>query len=208
MSRKTIVIFILVSIAISSCSVIDRFRKNEPTPTSAVINPPPPTIEPYPQPSAYPPPFPQPSAYPPPLMVEPSLEPQPYPAPDQPINSQQPVMSGSSASPLEPLPNEENLQRGQVFIEMAEISVPESAPATAILHLKGSLPTPCHHLRAEVSKPDAENRIMVKIYSLVDPNLVCMQVIQSFDSQFSLGKYKSGNYTVWINGEKIGKFSL
>jgi hypothetical protein len=200
MYHKAILILSLFTITISGCSVVDRFKKAEPTPspTAEVNLPPAETGIPYPEPKAYPQP----------LEAPTQIMPIPYPEPNQSPAIENPATVPSSISPLEPLPDETNMQRDKVYIEKIEFVMPKSSPGEVLLHLSGSLPTPCHRLRAEVSKPDKDNRILVKVYSLIDPNQTCIQVIQPFDSQFSLGSMKSGNYTLWINGEQVNKFSL
>jgi hypothetical protein len=41
---------------------------------------------------------------------------------------------------------------------------------------------------------------------VVDPDLVCIQVVEPFDKSIDLGTYPGGHYTVWVNGEMIGEF--
>ena len=36
---------------------------------------------------------------------------------------------------------------------------------------------------------------------------VCTQMLQPFDVSFSLGSFKDGKYTVWLNGKQVGEFS-
>ena len=114
--------------------------------------------------------------------------------------------AGESNMPdWKPSPGDENLKRGQVFLDKTEILTMESFPPQFMLHIKGALPTPCHKLRVEVGKPDEQNRIDVEVYSLSDPNEVCIQVLQAFDENIPLGSYPSGTYTVYVNGEKVGE---
>ena len=140
--------------------------------------------------------------------------PAPYVAPQPPVtiinNESTPTGTGatSSGSPLDPLPNENKLERGKATLESSELLSLETYPVQIVLHVKGTLPTPCHHLRATLEKPDKDNRIKLRIYSLFDPGEVCAQVIQTFDTSIPLGSYKTGTYTVYINGEKVGKFDI
>ena len=99
------------------------------------------------------------------------------------------------------------MQRGEVFIDSQEILILESFPLQFRLHVIGSLPTPCHELRAVVNEPDKQNDIQVQIYSLVDPDKVCIQVLEPFDVSLSLGSYASGSYTVFVNGEEVGEIA-
>jgi len=114
---------------------------------------------------------------------------------------------GSIPSPLEPLPNEENMVRGNVFIDNLEVLLLESFPIQAALQIQGSLPTPCHNLRADVNWSEGEPRIDVDLYSLAGPDAICVQVLEPFDTNISLGSFPEGEYTVWVNGEQVGEFT-
>jgi hypothetical protein len=111
------------------------------------------------------------------------------------------------ASPLEPLPDEASMSRGEVSISSQELLIMESYPLQVALLIKGTLPTPCHKLRVEVSEPDIQNIIAVEAYSLVDPNQNCIQVLEPFDENIPLGSYPDGSYTVTLNGEEVGEFT-
>ena len=113
------------------------------------------------------------------------------------------------ASPLEPLPDEASMSRGEVSISSQELLIMESYPLQVALLIKGTLPTPCHKLRVEVSEPDDQNIIAVEAYSLVDPNEICIQVLESFEENIPLGSFSSGSqitYTVFVNGQSVGQF--
>jgi hypothetical protein len=111
-------------------------------------------------------------------------------------------------SPLEPIEGEEEMIRGEVFIDTQEILLMESFPVQVALLVRGSLPTPCHMLRAEVSAPDSQNNINVELWSLSEPDVVCVQVLQAFETSIPLGSYPEGDYTVYVNGEKAEEFSI
>lgn len=110
------------------------------------------------------------------------------------------------ASPFAPQPGDDTLTRGPVFIQEMDLLIRESFPPQIALVLMGELPTPCHQLRVQVDKPDAENRVSVDVYSVVDPDLVCIQVLEPFEETINLGTYPTGHYTVWINEELAGEF--
>jgi hypothetical protein len=124
---------------------------------------------------------------------------------DMPVNSNTPGAEGPYPDPLYPLPGEENMERGEVFIEESGIITLESFPPQYRLHLVGNLPTPCHHLRANVSEPDDQNRIQVEVYSLYDPNEICTQVLAPFENDITLGSYPTGKYSVLVNGEQVAE---
>ncbi len=138
------------------------------------------------------------------------VNPQPGPstqAPDAPVSSDDQSAGGASASPLDPIPGEDKMKRGEATISESEVLLLESYPVQVMLNLKGTLPTPCHHLRAKVSQPDAQNRIQVEVFSLYDPNEICIQMLQAFETNIPLGSYPGGSYTVWLNGKQVGEFT-
>jgi hypothetical protein len=125
--------------------------------------------------------------------------------PDEPISSDQDQGNGAPVpAPWQPVAGDENLARGEVFIDSQDILVLESFPPQFNLNLKGSLPTPCHQLRAVVSQPDAQNRISVEVYSVVESNQACIQVLEPFEVTIPLGSYASGEFTVLVNEREVG----
>lgn len=110
-------------------------------------------------------------------------------------------------SPLDPIPGEEKMSRGDVVIRESELLIMESYPLQIMLRLKGELPSACHYLRAEMDEPDVQKRIHVEVYSLTDPDTICIQVLQPFEPSIHLGSFPDGSYTIWVNGEKVGEFT-
>jgi hypothetical protein len=111
-----------------------------------------------------------------------------------------------SAMPYAPQPEDNSLTRGNIFIEEKGLIIRESYPPQIALSISGNLPTPCHQLRAVAGQPDAENKIHVEAYTVVDPNMMCTQVLKPFSENIELGTFPSGHYTVWVNGELAGEF--
>jgi hypothetical protein len=109
-------------------------------------------------------------------------------------------------NPFAPKPGDEQLSRGTVFLNEVGLLIRESYPPQISLSASGDLPTPCHQLRAEISEPDQENKINVEVYSVVDPNIACIQVLEPFGAQIDLGTFPSGHYSVLVNGELAGEF--
>jgi predicted small lipoprotein YifL len=101
----------------------------------------------------------------------------------------------------------ENLQPGNVFIDETQLLIMESFPPQFNLVIRGNLPTPCHQLHVVQNDPDAQNRINIEVISLVDPDQICIQVLQPFEEVVSLGSFADGAYTVLINGEKVSEFT-
>ena len=131
---------------------------------------------------------------------------QPAYDPSAPISSDEQPADEAPISPLDPIPGEDKMRRGEVVIEKSEVLIMESYPLQVVLSIQGTLSTPCHHLRAKVEKPDGENRIQVEVYSLVDPNEICVQILEDFETNLPLGSYPDGSYTIWLNGIQIGEF--
>jgi hypothetical protein len=103
-------------------------------------------------------------------------------------------------------PGDGNLARGAVFIEEYGLLTMESYPLQFMLSLSGTLPDPCHRLRAVIQPPDAENKIFIEVYSVADPNTMCIQVIEPFQLNLPLGSFPTGHYMVWVNGKLIAEF--
>ncbi len=121
---------------------------------------------------------------------------------------EQPSVEGPAYSPLEPLPDEDKMIRGGVSVGTSDIIMLESFPVQVTLNASGMLPTPCNMPRAEVTGPDADNNIYVEMWTLVEPDAVCIQVLQPFEVSIPLGSYESGSYTVILNDKEVGEFSL
>lgn len=108
--------------------------------------------------------------------------------------------------PYIPQPDDVKLSRENIFIEEKGLLVRESYPPQIALEISGNLPTPCHQLRAKIAEPDAENKINMDVYTVVDPNMLCTQVLKPFSENIELGTFPSGHYSVWVNGELAGEF--
>jgi len=107
-----------------------------------------------------------------------------------------------------PVAGDATLDQGNVFISTSEIVLLESFPVQVKLVLSGDLPTPCNHLRVVVSPPDANNEIQVAVYSVIDPETMCTQVLAPFDATIPIGNFTSGSYRVMVNGEAVGMIEL
>jgi hypothetical protein len=121
--------------------------------------------------------------------------------PEDGISTNEPLMN-----PFAPKPDDEQLTRGTVFINEISLLIRESFPPQIAASVSGDLPTPCHALRAVIAQPDQENKIMIDLYSVVDPNKVCAQVLEPFEAQIELGTFPTGHYSVWVNDQMAGEF--
>jgi len=100
------------------------------------------------------------------------------------------------------------MTRGPVFIDEVELVILESFPVQIELVIRGALPTPCASLEWSVEDPDAQGRIRVEAFSLQDPTIDCIQVLEEIEERLPIGSYSEGSYGVWLNGELVGEFDL
>jgi hypothetical protein len=141
-----------------------------------------------------------------------------YPAPgtDDPGDDLMNAYPGPGQDPGEPLfnvypptPDDARMERGNFFFEAATLMPQEGQPGVYDLYIEGSLPTPCNAPRVQINPPDANNRILVDLYSVIDPEMMCTQVIQPFAGQVAtLGGYPSGTYQVMIEGQTVGELTV
>jgi len=122
-----------------------------------------------------------------------------------PIETATPQVDKPTPTPTPTLVNS-NLPHGNVYLDSAELLTQESFPLQFTLLLKGNLPTPCDQLRADVSRPDSENKISVNVYSIAKSDEICAQVLQPFEENFPLGSFPTGHYTLWVNGHLVAEF--
>jgi len=106
-----------------------------------------------------------------------------------------------------PRSSDDRLMRGPVEIESADLLILESFPPQYKLQLAGTLPTPCHAWRAVVAPPNAAKQIDVEVYSVVDPDVICIQVIEAFAGIVTIPTPPPGHYTVLVNGRSVGVIS-
>ena len=107
-----------------------------------------------------------------------------------------------------PVGGDVGLARGNVFLESSDIVILESFPMQVRLNLLGNLPTPCHHLRAVVSNPEPDGDIHIEVYSVTDPEMMCVQVLHPFEAIIPIGDFTSGSYVFYVNGEPVGDLDL
>ncbi|MCC6146176.1 MAG: hypothetical protein IT308_01270 [Anaerolineaceae bacterium] len=130
------------------------------------------------------------------------------PATHSPETRTPPVSGGKGDSVNEETSDDGSFKRALAAVEVVEIRRKESFPGQITLVVEGTLPTPCHQLRTKVHPPGEKNEINVEVYSLVDPAMICAQVLAPFEEQFELGSYPAGGYTVVVNGQERGRFEI
>ena len=119
-----------------------------------------------------------------------------------------PTPPSTPPSSYEPQPGDDKLKRDQVFLELdnSSLVIMESYPIQVSAILNGNISDPCHQLRVVVKTSDPDNQINLEVYSVVDPSVACIMVIQPFSATIPLGSYSIGHYTVFVNGEQLGEF--
>lgn len=133
-------------------------------------------------------------------------EPPSLPSPDAPVASPKEPAAPIPGTDYSPQPGDQALIRAEVDVQSAQIRIMESYPVQIGLDLSGALPTPCHKLRIAVDEPGEMNRINVDVYAVVEPGEMCIQVLEPFQVSLNLGSFPSGNYSIWVNGDKVGHF--
>jgi hypothetical protein len=150
----------------------------------------------------------QPSLVEKPAVVEPSLG-STEPSPDSTVPSPStPLPDDSLVTDWLPKPDDEILHRGNAFVQKSDLLTLESFPPQFVLMLEGTLPTPCNQLRVRVPAPDTENRIHVEVYSVSNPDQMCIQILAPFTARVPLEGLGSGKYTVSVNGQEVGSIEV
>jgi hypothetical protein len=103
----------------------------------------------------------------------------------------------ASEKPVEEI----TMERGNAFVENSTIEATGRVP---VLYLSGFLPTPCHQLKVDVKQDETSGEVQVEVYSLVDSSVMCIQVVEPFDTQVDL-PLAAARYQVTLNGEVIGE---
>jgi hypothetical protein len=112
-----------------------------------------------------------------------------------------------TGNPPVPEVGDEPMARTEAHIDSLAIVSDGSFPPVYQLQVKGSLPTPCDHLRTTANPPSADSEIYVQVYAVVDPYEVCSQVLQPFEVSVPLGSYVRGSYAVIVNGKNVGQIT-
>ena len=129
----------------------------------------------------------------------------PIPGGRQPTSTPVPPIPPSD---YQPQPGDEKLKRDQVFVDLenSELLIMESYPIQVSAMLNGSLSDPCQQLRVVVTPANADNLINLEVYSVYDPGVACITVIEPFSTNVPLGFYSDGHYSVHVNGQLLGEF--
>ena len=119
------------------------------------------------------------------------------------------IVAPEQQETYQPQPEDAKLERAPANATGGEGAIIDQALLPKVyFNLQGTLPTPCHQLRVAASEPDADGRIRLDVYSVVDPDQMCIQVIEEFEANVLLGEFASGTYTVVVNDQAIGEFTV
>ncbi|MFZ6031313.1 MAG: T9SS type A sorting domain-containing protein [Chloroflexota bacterium] len=113
-------------------------------------------------------------------------------------------------SEFAPQESDLELTAGPAYVEIdaSEVSLARDTKATVALHLVGTLPNPCYQLRVLVREPGKEGRLNVVVYSVANPEKVCIQVLQPFEETVLLDSLPAGTYTVYVNDTELGQVEV
>jgi hypothetical protein len=107
-----------------------------------------------------------------------------------------------------PQASDSKLSRSEATVDMAAsyLILPATPEDNVSVTLQGYLPDPCHQLRIAMTPPDNSGKIHLDVYGVYDGSTSCITVIQPFNIVYPLGSFPSGHYSVYVNGELLGKF--
>lgn len=112
---------------------------------------------------------------------------------------------GPILAPWDPQPNDSRMQRGEVELTSVKIITLESSLHQFSLSIRGALPTPCHQLRVAVSQSNDRSRIDFEVYSVFEPDEICIQVLEPFAEEIPIGVLIRGESLISVNGNHIGE---
>lgn len=95
-----------------------------------------------------------------------------------------------------------------VVLDKIQFEWQEGSGEKPMIHLVGSLPTPCHKLRIKMDQVDKNNRINITAFSITNLEQTCMKVYAPFEENIYINVTEKGTYTVIVNGQKAGEFTI
>ena len=117
-----------------------------------------------------------------------------------------PAFTGDN--PYAPQAGDSVMMRSNVRIDSASLALAKSQPPQVMVNFGYFQPTPCYQLRVEVGQPDAQNRINLNAYAIVEKDKPCslMALSTPLQAGLNLGSFPKGHYSVWLNGAKVDEF--
>ena len=86
------------------------------------------------------------------------------------------------------------------YVESVEFLFLESDPVQVQAIVTGSLPTPCH-VPAWAWDTVASTAPAIIVYSTVDPEVMCAQVLEPFEQTIPIGSFETGTHVLTVNGQ-------
>ena len=189
MKRNLLIVHLILILLLGACQSTPN-KAAEPT---AAVDAPAPTKAP----EATATPIPVANAYAPPV--------DPYAAPG--VDAAAP--EGNTHGSLFPLAaGDEGKENSKFFVDSVELKPASAANYTDVV-VNGNLPTPCNELKVNVTAPDNQNKIVIQVYTLIEKGKVCTEQLKPFSGPVaSLGGYPAGKYTVIVNDQTAGEFTI
>ncbi|NPA27110.1 MAG: hypothetical protein GXO36_05895 [Chloroflexi bacterium] len=95
--------------------------------------------------------------------------------------------------------------RSVAYVESVELVLLTNDKPRWVLAITGTLPTPCNQPRFTARQED--HRLLVELFSVRDPNTICIEVIQPFQGYIDLSPWIDQGWAgeVWLNGQLVGR---
>ncbi len=108
-------------------------------------------------------------------------------------------------NPYAPQAGDDALKGDDIRIDSSSLN---AANSQITLNFAYFPPTPCHQLRVVVAQPDAQNRINVKAYTVVEKDKPCtlMALATPQQASLNLNSIPKGHYSLWLNDNQVGEF--
>lgn len=123
------------------------------------------------------------------------------PAPTDPVVIGQPPTPDLGDPGVEP---DEVWILGPAYIEDVGVSVHPDGRVR--IRVSGDLPTPCHEAMIEVMEPGPERVVNLEVWSRIDAETICIQVLAPFSVTADLHGLAPGIYSVQNGGKELTTF--
>lgn len=120
-----------------------------------------------------------------------------------------PAPQGTNGSAFPVTADDAAMVKGNFMMDSATLQPVANQPGQADVMAQGSLPTNCNKPRVVVPAPDADKKILIQAYSLVEKGKICTQAIEPFNGKLAtLSGLPSGKYTVMVNEVNAGELTV
>jgi len=110
--------------------------------------------------------------------------------------------------PGTPIPGDKMVDTGPAALDFVQALYEEGKPGKITLNLVGYLPTPCHKLRVEAQPPTPDGQINIRVLAIADPNEICIQIIEPFETSLTVDAPSAGTYSVLVNQMDAGQVTI